>query len=134
MSAIRLARGATKRSIIVKFEGCYHGHVDSLLVAAGSGALTLGKPSSMGIPEDITKNTRVLPYNDPAALQALFDAEGDKIAAIIMEPICGNMGVIQANHEFILACRQLTTKSGALLIFDEVMTGLEPINMVGNVS
>ena len=77
----------------------------------------------MGIPEDITKNTRVLPYNDPAALQALFDAEGDKIAAIIMEPICGNMGVIQANHEFILACRQLTTKSGALLIFDEVMTG-----------
>ena len=123
MSAIRLARGATKRSIIVKFEGCYHGHVDSLLVAAGSGALTLGKPSSMGIPEDITKNTRVLPYNDPAALQALFDAEGDKIAAIIMEPICGNMGVIQANHEFILACRQLTTKSGALLIFDEVMTG-----------
>ena len=123
MSAIRLARGATKRSIIVKFEGCYHGHVDSLLVAAGSGALTLGKPSSMGIPEDITKNTRVLPYNDPTALKALFDAEGDKIAAIIMEPICGNMGVIQANQEFILACRELTSSVGALLIFDEVMTG-----------
>ena len=94
MSAIRLARGATKRDIIVKFEGNYHGHVDALLVAAGSGGLTLGTPSSAGIPEDVTKNTRVLPFNDAEAVVQLFKNEGKSIAAIIMEPVCGNMGVV----------------------------------------
>ncbi|MEC8677430.1 MAG: glutamate-1-semialdehyde 2,1-aminomutase [Candidatus Margulisiibacteriota bacterium] len=123
MSAIRLARGVTKRDIIIKFEGCYHGHVDSLLVAAGSGGLTLGKPSSAGIPDSVASFTRVLPYNDVTALQACFKEEGDRIAALIMEPVCGNMGVIIPSPEFLGACRSLTQDNGALLIFDEVMTG-----------
>ena len=123
MSAIRLARGVTKRDIIVKFEGCYHGHVDSLLVAAGSGGLTLGKPSSAGIPDSVTDFTRVLPYNDVDALNACFNEEGDRIAALIMEPVCGNMGVIIPTAEFLAVCRQCTEDSGSLLIFDEVMTG-----------
>ncbi|RAP24032.1 glutamate-1-semialdehyde-2,1-aminomutase [Candidatus Marinamargulisbacteria bacterium SCGC AG-343-K17] len=123
MSAIRLARGATKRDVIVKFNGCYHGHVDSLLVAMGSGGLTLGKPSSAGIPDDITKNTRVLEFNDTEALTNLFEKEGAHIAAIIMEPVCGNMGVVIPDQTFITACRQLCDDHGSLLIFDEVMTG-----------
>ena len=123
MSSIRLARAVTERDIIVKFEGCYHGHVDSLLVAAGSGGLTLGKPTSAGVPESITNMTRVLPYNDVEALTNCFKNEGDKIAALIMEPVCGNMGVILPTDEFLNACRSLTMDSGALLIFDEVMTG-----------
>ncbi len=123
MSAIRLARGATKRDLIVKFNGCYHGHVDALLVAMGSGGLTLGKPSSAGIPEDVTKNTRVLEFNDTESLIQLFEKEGDHIAAIIMEPVCGNMGVVIPDDAFINACRSLCDDHGALLIFDEVMTG-----------
>ncbi|MEK9726833.1 MAG: glutamate-1-semialdehyde 2,1-aminomutase [Candidatus Margulisiibacteriota bacterium] len=123
MSAIRLSRAVTKRDIIVKFEGCYHGHVDSLLVAAGSGGLTLGKPTSDGIPEAITNQTRVLRYNDVDQLTAFFQAEGNQVAAIIMEPVCGNMGVILPSMEFLNACRNLTNSHGALLIFDEVMTG-----------
>ena len=123
MSAIRLARGATKRDVIVKFNGCYHGHVDALLVAMGSGGLTLGKPSSAGIPEDVTKNTRVLEFNDTESLIQLFEKEGDHIAAIIMEPVCGNMGVVIPDDAFIKACRSLCDDHGALLIFDEVMTG-----------
>ncbi len=123
MSAVRLVRGATKRDVIVKFDGCYHGHVDSLLVATGSGGLTLGKPSSAGIPEDVTKNTRVLPFNDIEQLKALFKTEGANIAAIIMEPICGNMGVVPAQKEFLEECRLQCNKYGALLVFDEVMTG-----------
>ncbi len=123
MSAVRLVRGATKRSIIVKFDGCYHGHVDSLLVATGSGGLTLGKPSSAGIPEDVTRNTRVLPFNDIKALKELFLKDGDQIAAIIMEPICGNMGVVPATKAFLKECRLQCDNVGSLLIFDEVMTG-----------
>ena len=123
MSAVRLARGYTKRDIIVKFNCCYHGHVDSLLVAAGSGALTLGKPSSDGIPESVVEHTRVLEFNDVDALNQLFNDEGQQIAALIMEPVCGNMGVVLPSNEFIQACRHLTTKHGACLIFDEVMTG-----------
>jgi glutamate-1-semialdehyde 2,1-aminomutase len=123
MSAVRLARGATNRHIIIKFEGCYHGHVDSLLVAAGSGGLTLGQPSSAGIPSAVTDQTRVLPFNDVAALRACFESEGDAIAGIIMEPVCGNMGVVLATEVFLSACRSLTQAHGALLIFDEVMTG-----------
>ena len=123
MSAIRLARGATKRDVIVKFNGCYHGHVDSLLVAMGSGGLTLGKPSSAGIPDDVTKHTRVLEYNDTESLVALFESEGNHIAAIIMEPVCGNMGVVLPEASFMETCRKLCTDYGSLLIFDEVMTG-----------
>ena len=123
MSAIRLSRAVTKRDIILKFEGCYHGHVDSLLVSAGSGGLTLGKPTSAGIPDVVTSQTRVLPYNNTQRLEAYFKEEGDKTAAIIMEPVCGNMGVILPSKEFIKACRDLSKKYGALLIFDEVMTG-----------
>jgi glutamate-1-semialdehyde 2,1-aminomutase len=123
MSAIRLSRAVTNRSIIIKFEGCYHGHVDSLLVSAGSGGLTLGKPSSAGVPEVVTNETRVLPYNDVEALRQCFTTEGNQIAALIMEPVCGNMGVVLPSEEFLKACRSLTTDYGAILIFDEVMTG-----------
>ena len=123
MSAIRLARGATKRDVIVKFDGCYHGHVDALLVAMGSGGLTLGHPSSSGIPKEVTDNTRVLPYNDEKAIDLLFKKEGHKIAAVIMEPVCGNMGVVVAQQAFIETCRTLCDKYGTILIFDEVMTG-----------
>ncbi len=123
MSAIRLARGYTKREVIVKFNGCYHGHVDALLVAAGSGALTLGKPSSDGIPESVIQHTRVLEFNDVDALKQLFNEEGDAIAAVVLEPVCGNMGVILPSPEFLEACRNLTTEYDACLVFDEVMTG-----------
>ncbi|RAP34783.1 glutamate-1-semialdehyde-2,1-aminomutase [Candidatus Marinamargulisbacteria bacterium SCGC AG-439-L15] len=123
MSAIRLARGVTGRDIIVKFDGCYHGHVDSLLVSAGSGALTLGSPDSAGVLSELAEKTRVLPYNDFDALETLFQKEGTHIAAIIVEPVCGNMGVVPPKEGFLERLRSLCTDSGALLIFDEVMTG-----------
>jgi glutamate-1-semialdehyde 2,1-aminomutase len=123
MSAIRLARGYTGREGIVKFAGNYHGHVDSLLVAAGSSAATLGVPNSPGVTEGTAKDTLVLPYNDVAALEATFRAHGAHIAAVIVEPVVGNMGCVVASEPFRQALRQLTLKHGALLIFDEVMTG-----------
>ena len=123
MSAIRLARGFTGRDKLVKFEGCYHGHADSLLVKAGSGLLTFGNPSSAGVPAAVAADTIVLPYNDIAALEALFAANGGEIAAIIVEPIAGNMNMILPSAEFVAAMRNLTTQHGALLIYDEVMTG-----------
>ncbi|WP_432723136.1 glutamate-1-semialdehyde 2,1-aminomutase [Jeongeupia wiesaeckerbachi] len=123
MSAIRLARGFTGRDKLVKFEGCYHGHADSLLVKAGSGLLTFGNPSSAGVPAAVAADTIVLPYNDVAALETLFAAEGDKIAAIIVEPVAGNMNLVQPSAAFVAAMRKLTEDHGAVLIYDEVMTG-----------
>ncbi|MBT8534505.1 glutamate-1-semialdehyde 2,1-aminomutase [Polynucleobacter paneuropaeus] len=128
MSALRLARGYTGRDLIVKFEGCYHGHADSLLVKAGSGLLTFADstqnaPSSSGVPQDVVKHTLVLPYNDTAALEAVFQKQGDQIAAAILEPIAGNMNLIKAKPEFLAAARKLTSQHGAVLIYDEVMTG-----------
>ena len=123
MTAIRLARGFTGRPRIVKFEGCYHGHADSLLVKAGSGALTLGQPSSAGVPAEITAHTIVLDYNDPAMLEAAFKTQGDRIAAVIVEPVAGNMNLVKPTMEFLTALRELCTRYGAVLIFDEVMTG-----------
>lgn len=123
MSAIRLARGATGRDMIVKFEGCYHGHADSLLVKAGSGMLTFGNPSSAGVPADLAQHTLVLDYNDTQKLTEAFTQHGDKIACIIVEPVAGNMNLIRPAPEFLKAMRELCTKHGALLIFDEVMTG-----------
>lgn len=123
MSAIRLARGFTGRNKLVKFEGCYHGHADSLLVKAGSGLLTFGNPSSAGVPAAVANDTLVLPYNDVPALEAMFAASGSEIAAIIVEPVAGNMNLVQASSEFIRAMRHLTQQHGALLIYDEVMTG-----------
>ena len=123
MSAIRLARGYTGRDMLVKFEGCYHGHSDSLLVKAGSGLLTFGNPSSGGVPADLAQHTLVLPYNDPAALAEAFARHGDKIATVILEPVVGNMNLIVPSAEFLQALRELTAKHGAVLIFDEVMTG-----------
>ncbi|TJZ77510.1 glutamate-1-semialdehyde 2,1-aminomutase [Chitiniphilus eburneus] len=123
MSAIRLARGHTGRDKLVKFEGCYHGHADSLLVKAGSGLLTFGNPSSAGVPAAVAADTIVLPYNDVAALETVFHEQGDQIAAIIVEPIAGNMNLIQPSPAFITAMRTLTEAHGALLIYDEVMTG-----------
>jgi len=128
MSALRLARGYTGRDLIVKFEGCYHGHADSLLVKAGSGLLTFADstqnaPSSGGVPQDVVKHTLVLPYNDTSAIEAVFQKQGDHIAAVILEPIAGNMNLIKAKPEFLAAIRNLTTKHGAVLIYDEVMTG-----------
>jgi len=123
MSAIRLARGFTGRNIIVKFEGCYHGHADALLVKAGSGALTFGQPSSSGVPADTTRHTMVLDYNDTAGLERAFAAQGDEIAAVILEPVVGNMNLVRPTPEFIRALRDLTARHGAVLIFDEVMTG-----------
>ncbi|MDR1648359.1 MAG: glutamate-1-semialdehyde 2,1-aminomutase [Zoogloeaceae bacterium] len=123
MSAIRLARGHTGRDLLVKFEGCYHGHSDSLLVKAGSGLLTFGNPSSSGVPADVVKHTLVLPYNDPQALADAFVQHGDKIAAVIVEPIAGNMNLIRPQAEFHAQLRALTHQHGAVLIFDEVMTG-----------
>jgi glutamate-1-semialdehyde 2,1-aminomutase len=123
MTAIRLARGFTGRPKIVKFEGCYHGHADSLLVKAGSGALTLGQPSSAGVPPEITAHTIVLDYNDPAMLETTFKADGDRIAAVIVEPVAGNMNLVKPTREFLTALRELCTRYGAVLIFDEVMTG-----------
>jgi glutamate-1-semialdehyde 2,1-aminomutase len=123
MSAIRLARGFTGRDRIVKFEGCYHGHVDSLLVAAGSGALTHGRPDSAGIPAAFAELTSILPFNDVAALEALFEKRGPEIAAIIVEPHPANAGLILPQPGFLQTLRDITAKHGALLIFDEVMTG-----------
>ncbi len=123
MSAIRLARAATQRDVIVKFSGCYHGHVDSLLVKAGSGALTLASPDSAGILPSLAARTRVLPYNDIEALKDLFLREGQSIAAVIVEPIAANMGVVEPREGFLAALRQITQTHGALLIFDEIITG-----------
>lgn len=123
MTALRLARGYTGKDIIVKFEGCYHGHSDSLLIKAGSGALTLGQPSSPGIPADIAKNTLNLEYNNIDAVYSAFAQLGDKIAAVIVEPIAGNMGCVLPDPRFLLALRQACDNHGAVLIFDEVITG-----------
>ncbi|QMT31686.1 glutamate-1-semialdehyde 2,1-aminomutase [Alysiella filiformis] len=123
MTAIRLARGYTGRDKIVKFEGCYHGHSDSLLVKAGSGLLTFGNPSSAGVPSDLTQHTIVLPYNDVAALKQAFDELGEQIAGVILEPIAGNMNLVRATPEFVQTLRQVTEQNGAVLIYDEVMTG-----------
>lgn len=123
MSAIRVARGYTRRDKVVKFEGCYHGHVDSLLVKAGSGALTLGEPDSLGVPKAYTDLTHVLPYNDIDALKALFASDGDNIACVIVEPVAGNMNLVPPVPGFLETMRELCTKHGSVLIFDEVMTG-----------
>jgi glutamate-1-semialdehyde 2,1-aminomutase len=128
MSALRLARGYTNRDLIIKFEGCYHGHADSLLVKAGSGLLTFADstknaPSSGGVPQDLVKHTLVLPYNDVGALEEAFKRHGDHVAALILEPIAGNMNLIRATPEFAKAVRSLTQQYGAVLIYDEVMTG-----------
>lgn len=123
MSAIRLARGFTGRDAIVKFEGCYHGHADSLLVKAGSGLLTFGNPSSAGVPEDFAKHTLVLDYNNPAQLEETFKARGGEIACVIIEPVAGNMNLVRPSAEFMHLLRRLCTEHGAVLIFDEVMTG-----------
>jgi glutamate-1-semialdehyde 2,1-aminomutase len=123
MSAIRLARGFTGRSRIVKFEGCYHGHSDGLLVKAGSGALTFGQPSSSGVPAEIAALTTVLDYNDAAGLEQAFAEMGAEIAAVIVEPVAGNMNLVTPKPEFLKALRQLCTQHGAVLILDEVMTG-----------
>jgi glutamate-1-semialdehyde 2,1-aminomutase len=123
MTAIRLARGFTGRSRIVKFEGCYHGHSDGLLVKAGSGALTFGQPSSSGVPAEIAALTTVLDYNDAAGLERAFAEMGSEIAAVIVEPVAGNMNLIAPEREFLAALRNLCTQYGAVLILDEVMTG-----------
>lgn len=123
MSAIRLARAATGRKIIVKFEGCYHGHADGLLVKAGSGVATFGIPGSAGVPEEIAKLTLTLPYNDLGAVEAAFDAHPEQIAAVILEPVVGNAGCIPPAEGYLAGLRELTQRRGALLIADEVMTG-----------
>ena len=123
MSAIRLARGFTKRDKIIKFEGCYHGHSDSLLVKAGSGALTFGYPDSAGVPASFTEHTIVLPFNDEAAVAAAFQANAGQIAGIILEPVPGNAGLYLPKPGFLECLRRITSEQGALLIFDEVMTG-----------
>jgi glutamate-1-semialdehyde 2,1-aminomutase len=123
MSAIRLARAYTKRDLIVKFEGCYHGHVDSLLVKAGSGAATLGIPDSPGVPEALSNQTLVLPFNNIEAAIKLFQKHGPEIAAVILEPVPANMGLVLPEPLYLEKLRQLTTEHGALLIFDEVITG-----------
>ena len=123
MSALRLARGATGRTTIVKFEGCYHGHADSLLVKAGSGLLTFGNPTSAGVPEDFAKHTLVLDYNNPQQLEDLFKQIGDTIACVIVEPVAGNMNLMRATPEFLQTMRRVCSQYGAVLIFDEVMCG-----------
>lgn len=123
MSAIRLARGYTGRDKIVKFEGCYHGHSDSLLVKAGSGMLDIGEPTSKGVPADFAKHTITLPYNNPQAIKECFEKWGDEIACVIVEPIAGNMNMVIPTQEFHDTLRAECTKGGAVLIFDEVMTG-----------
>jgi len=123
MSAIRVARGFTSRDLILKFEGCYHGHSDHLLVQAGSGLATFGQPSSAGVPESITSQTAVLPLDDEAALEQFFRENGDRLAAVIIEGIPANNGLLIQRHEFVRLLRALTEKHGALLIFDEVITG-----------
>ncbi len=123
MSAIRLARGYTGRDLLVKFEGCYHGHSDALLVKAGSGALTLGVPSSAGVPASVAAHTITLPYNDLAATEAFFRERGAEVACVIVEPVAGNMNLIPPREGFLQGLRRLCDESGAVLIFDEVMTG-----------
>jgi glutamate-1-semialdehyde 2,1-aminomutase len=123
MSAIRLARGVTGRDQVVKFDGCYHGHADTLLVAAGSGVATLGIPGSPGVPASIAAHTLSLPYNDAVGFEKLMREQGDKIAAVIVEPVAGNMGLVAPAPGFLETLRTLTARHGALLIFDEVMTG-----------
>jgi glutamate-1-semialdehyde 2,1-aminomutase len=123
MSAIRLARGVTSRNKLVKFEGCYHGHGDSLLVKAGSGVATLGLPDSPGVTASVAQNTITVPFNDAAALELAFDEHGTDIAAVIIEPVVGNMGCVPPQEGYLQKVREVTTKHDALLIFDEVMTG-----------
>ena len=123
MSAVRLARAFTSRDLVVKFEGCYHGHVDSLLVRAGSGALTFGVPDTSGVPGVIASTTAVLPYNDGEAVQMFMDAHGSRVAAVIVEPVAGNMNVVLPREGFLESLREITREHGALLIFDEVITG-----------
>jgi len=123
MSALRVARGFTNRDITIKFDGCYHGHVDSLLVRAGSGVATLGLPDSPGVPKGFSDTTLSIPFNDIAAVEDAFRAHRDKIAAVIVEPVCGNMGCVAPEGGFLEALRRITTDNESLLIFDEVMTG-----------
>lgn len=123
MSALRLARGHTGRNKILKFEGNYHGHGDSLLIKAGSGVATLGLPDSPGVPESVAENTITVPYNDLASVRYAFEEFGDDLAAVIVEPVSGNMGVVPPKDDFLQQLRQLTEKNGTVLIFDEVMTG-----------
>ena len=123
MSALRLARGYTGRNKILKFEGCYHGHGDSLLIKAGSGVATLGLPDSPGVPEGIAKNTITVPYNDLESVRYAFEQYGEDIAGVIVEPVAGNMGVVPQRNEFLQGLRDITKQYGSLLIFDEVMTG-----------
>jgi len=123
MSAIRLARGYTGKDLILKFDGCYHGHADCLLVKAGSGVETLGLPDSPGVPADFAKNTLTAPFNNPGAVEKLFDEHGGKIACVILEPVVGNMGVLPPKDGFLQGLREICDRHSALLIFDEVMTG-----------
>ena len=123
MSALRLARGYTGRDLILKFEGNYHGHGDSLLIKAGSGVATLGLPDSPGVPKAIAKHTITIPYNDLESVRYVFDKYGEDIAAVIVEPVAGNMGVVPPQDNFLNGLRELTTENQSLLIFDEVMTG-----------
>ncbi len=123
MSALRLARGATGRAKFIKFEGCYHGHADPLLVKAGSGLATFGFPTSAGVPDDVVKHTLVLPYNDIAALEQAFDTHGPELACVMIEPIAGNMNFVRASVPFMTRLRALCTQHGAMLVFDEVMSG-----------
>ncbi|WP_223638277.1 glutamate-1-semialdehyde 2,1-aminomutase [Planococcus sp. 4-30] len=123
MSALRVARGYTGRDKILKFEGCYHGHGDSLLIKAGSGVATLGLPDSPGVPASIAKNTITVPYNDLESVRMAFQEYGDDLAAVIVEPVAGNMGVVPPNEGFLMELRNLTHENGTILIFDEVMTG-----------
>jgi glutamate-1-semialdehyde 2,1-aminomutase len=123
MSALRLARGYTGRALVVKFEGCYHGHSDFLLVKAGSGALTFGNPTSAGVPAELISHTLVLDYNDAQQVDDAFARFGDRIAAVVLEPVAGNMNFVQPSREFLQGLRAACTKHGALLVFDEVMTG-----------
>ena len=123
MSAIRLARGFTGCDRIVKFEGCYHGHSDGLLVKAGSGLATFGTPDSAGVPADVARDTIVVPYNDAAALEKVFEEQGREIACVIIEPVAGNMGCVPPSPGYLEAVREITSRHGALLIFDEVITG-----------
>jgi glutamate-1-semialdehyde 2,1-aminomutase len=123
MSALRVARGFTNRELTIKFEGCYHGHVDSLLVKAGSGVATLGLPDSPGVPKGFSDTTIAIPFNNVEAVEDAFRTHPDKIAAVIVEPVCGNMGCIPPNGGYLEALRRITERHEALLIFDEVMTG-----------
>jgi glutamate-1-semialdehyde 2,1-aminomutase len=123
MSAVRLARGATQRDVVIKFDGCYHGHADTLLVAAGSGVATLGIPGSPGVPDSIARHTLSLPFNDTDSLKEVMEKQGDSVACIIVEPIAGNMGLVPPEKDFLETLRELTDRFGAILIFDEVMTG-----------